>query len=214
MALCDRFDAARGERDRRVRFTITTLGRLTGQAPESASFASSTTSALENISTLTAHSDQIRYLRQAVLALAVRGRLVRQDPSDVYFQSLLHRIHAASDLHRLKTSGIGRLDRVECPTCHRDLDPSTFGLTIQSADSVAMHIEALKRDRDLIRRNIEATEAARVATQAELERVDIELREAERILSTVTSAAGRPSQWILNLSATFGHPSLRPGRLY
>jgi len=103
MALCDRFDAARGERDRRVRFTITTLGRLTGQASESASFASSTTSALENISTLTAHSDQIRYLRQAVLALAVRGRLVRQDPSDVYFQSLLHRIHAASDLHRLKT---------------------------------------------------------------------------------------------------------------
>src|SRR5208337_754140 len=33
-------------------------------------------------------------------------------------ESLEHRIHSASDVLRLKRDGIGRLDNIECPTCH------------------------------------------------------------------------------------------------
>lgn len=56
--------------------------------------------------------------------------------------SLEHRIHAASDLLRLKKTGVGRLDHLECPTCHRDFDLGLFGLTSQSEESIAAHIEA------------------------------------------------------------------------
>lgn len=44
-------------------------------------------------------------------------------------ESLDHRLLAATDLFRLKTTGVGRLDHLECPTCHRDLDATMFGLT-------------------------------------------------------------------------------------
>ena len=38
--------------------------------------------------------------------------------------SLKHRIQAAKDVLRLKQTGIGRFDVVECPTCHRRRPPS------------------------------------------------------------------------------------------
>jgi hypothetical protein len=104
--------------------------------------------------------------------------------------SIEHRLHAASDLLRLKTSGVGRLDHLECPTCHRDLDPALFGLTSQSADSVGAHIEALKSDRELILRNQQALSASVAASMAEIGQVDDELRAAERALVNVTSAVG------------------------
>ena len=104
--------------------------------------------------------------------------------------SLDHRIQAASDLLRLKTTGVGRLDHLECPTCHRDLSPEVFGLTSQSAEMVEAHIEALKSDRELIIRNQEALSASVKAAIASIAHVDSELRDAERALSTVTSAVG------------------------
>ena len=57
-------------------------------------------------------------------ALRIQGELAEE-----LVASFNHRIQAASDLLRLKSTGIGRLDRMECPSCHRDIDPETFGLT-------------------------------------------------------------------------------------
>jgi len=105
-------------------------------------------------------------------------------------ESLEHRIHAASDLLRLKTTGVGRLDHLECPTCHRDLNPEVFGLTSQSAESVGAHIEALKSDRELIRNNQEALSGNVKGAIATIAQVDSDLRDAERALKTVTSAVG------------------------
>ena len=104
--------------------------------------------------------------------------------------SLEHRIHAASDLLRLKSTGVGRLGHLECPTCHRDLDPETFGLSVQSAESVDAHIEALKSDRELMIKNRESISANIKTTTAVAAQIDMELRDAERALTTVTSAVG------------------------
>jgi hypothetical protein len=110
--------------------------------------------------------------------------------TSVLLASLEHRIQSASDLLRLKKSGVGRLDHVECPTCHRDLDPATFALTDQSELSISSHIEALRRDRDLMRKGVESIEDGLITTRAAMEDVDRELRDAERALVTVTSAIG------------------------
>jgi predicted nucleic acid-binding Zn-ribbon protein len=105
-------------------------------------------------------------------------------------ESLDHRLLAATDLLRLKRTGIGRLDHLECPTCHRDMDAGLFGLTSQSVESVGAHIEALKRDRELMRKNIESLSVSIKTTTASIEALDSELRDAERALMTVTSAVG------------------------
>ncbi len=116
-------------------------------------------------------------------------------------ESIQHRLHAAADLLRLKTTGVGRLDHLECPTCHRDLDPSLFGLTLQSAETVAAHIEALKSDHDLILKNQESLSANVRMSVAEISQVDSELREAEKALTTVNSAVGSSREQIVSIAA-------------
>lgn len=123
------------------------------------------------------------------------------DESATLLSSLEERIQAASDLLRLKTTGIGRIDHLECPTCHRDLNPATFALSSQSADSVERHIEALKRDRDLLKRNISAIEASLAQLAAELTSVNTELLEAERALMTVTSSIGTVREQLAQTAA-------------
>ena len=114
----------------------------------------------------------------------------QKEQTDGLIGTIQHRIHAATDVLRLKTIGVGRIERVECPTCHRDIDAEAFGLTEQSADTVRAHIEALRRDRLLMGRNQESLESSLVTLQAELSEVDSSLRHAERSLLTVTAAVG------------------------
>jgi type I restriction enzyme S subunit len=93
MALCDQLQAARaGERAVRDRLTTATLSRLTAPdqppeaAPQNARFA------LQALLTLTTHTAQIKTLRQTILNLAVRGKLVAQDAGDEPAAELLKRI--------------------------------------------------------------------------------------------------------------------------
>lgn len=104
--------------------------------------------------------------------------------------SVDHRIHAASDLLRLKKTGVGRLDHLECPTCHRDFDLSLFGLTSQSEESIAAHIEALRSDRELLLKNRESLSSSIKTAAANIGQIDDELRDAEKALATVNSAVG------------------------
>jgi hypothetical protein len=120
----------------------------------------------------------------------LRPERLQIDETKGLLESLKHRIGAADDLYRLKTEGVGRLDHMECPTCHRDIDPETFDLHDQAKESIAAHIEALKRDRIMVSKNLDALVEHRIATEAELNRVDVEFREAERSLMTVTQAVG------------------------
>jgi type I restriction enzyme S subunit len=82
MALCDRLEAARAEREAtRDRFTMASLARL--NAPDVDTFHSDARLALDALPALTARADQTKQLRQTILNLAVRGKLVQQDSNDI-----------------------------------------------------------------------------------------------------------------------------------
>ncbi len=115
--------------------------------------------------------------------------------------SLEHRLQASEDVLRLVTSGVGRLAEVECPTCHRHLVPDDFALAAQSAESIEAHIAALKRDLELMSRNGTSLERALIKTHAEAERVDADLRDAERALQIVNEAVGPAREQIAAVAA-------------
>ena len=83
MALCDRLEEARTAReDTRDRLTKASLARLSAPDADDVTFRSHTCIALDALPALTARADQIKHLRQTILNLAVRGKLVEQDPAD------------------------------------------------------------------------------------------------------------------------------------
>ena len=103
MALLDRLEAARTAREAtRDRLTAASLARLTapdadapgaepgkvgtgfssGSATNTDSFPANARFALATLPALTTRPDQIKPLRQTILNLAVRGKLVEQDPTD------------------------------------------------------------------------------------------------------------------------------------
>ena len=102
MALCDQLEAARQEREsRRDRLAAASLVRL--NAPDPATFQSDARFTLNALPALTTRPNQIKQLRQTILNLAVRGKLVPQDPNDEPASELLKRIaKERTDLVRRK----------------------------------------------------------------------------------------------------------------
>jgi len=81
MALCDRLEAARAGREAvRDRLAAASLARL--NAPDPETFQDDARFALEALPDLTTRPDQIKRLRQTILNLAVRGKLVPQDSKE------------------------------------------------------------------------------------------------------------------------------------
>ena len=92
MALCDRLETARKERETtRNRLAAASLARLNAPDPDPAVFQNHAAFALDNLASLTTRPDQIKALRQTILNLAVRGKLVPQDPADKPASELLKR---------------------------------------------------------------------------------------------------------------------------
>ena len=93
MVLCDRLVAARAEREAtRDRLATASLACLNAPDPDPATFREHASFALDNLTPLTTRRDQIKALRQTVLNLAVRGKLVPQDPNDEPASKLMKRI--------------------------------------------------------------------------------------------------------------------------
>lgn len=91
MALCDEMEAARTEREtKRVRLAAASLARFNTPDPET--FGDNARFALGALPALTARPDQIKQFRQTILNLAVRGKLVPQDPADEPAEELLKRV--------------------------------------------------------------------------------------------------------------------------
>ena len=83
MAICDRLEAVRAEREEaRNRFAAASLAQLRSPDPDPGAFKAQATFALDNLAPLATRPDQIPALRQTILDLAVRGKLVAQDPND------------------------------------------------------------------------------------------------------------------------------------
>ena len=78
----------------RDRLTTASLARLSSSDTDDATFRSYACFAVDALPALTARADQVKHLRQTILNLAVRGKLVEQDPSDEPASALLKRIAA------------------------------------------------------------------------------------------------------------------------
>jgi type I restriction enzyme, S subunit len=112
MALCDRLEAARAEREAtRDQLTTASLARL--NAPDPATFQDDARFALETFQVLTTRPDQIKQLRETILNLAVRGKLVPQDLRGEPASELLKRI--AAEKARLVKLGEIRRDQLLSP---------------------------------------------------------------------------------------------------
>jgi type I restriction enzyme S subunit len=91
MALCDRLEAAQTAREAtRDRLAAASLARL--NTPEPETFPADARFTLDALPALTTRPDQIKHLRQTILNLAVRGKLVPQDARDEPVSSFLKRI--------------------------------------------------------------------------------------------------------------------------
>ena len=84
MALCDQLEASRHQREQgRERVIAATLQRLNQPVQDPASFRNDARFALQVLPSLTTTTAQIKQLRQTILNLAVRGKLVEQKrPAD------------------------------------------------------------------------------------------------------------------------------------
>ena len=83
MALCDRLETSQKERETtRDRLATASLARLNTPDSDPAVFQNHAAFALNSLTPLTTHPDQIKALRQTILNFAVRGKLVEQDPED------------------------------------------------------------------------------------------------------------------------------------
>ncbi|WP_312367756.1 restriction endonuclease subunit S [Ensifer sp.] len=102
MVLCDQLEAARTEREaKRDRMAAASLAHLNNPAPET--FRDDARFALDAVPALTARPDQIKQLRQTILNLAVRGKLVPQDPTDEPVSVSLRKLAIARNI--LETEG-------------------------------------------------------------------------------------------------------------
>jgi type I restriction enzyme S subunit len=90
MALCDQLEAARHQREQgRERLVAATLHRLNQPAEDPTSFHQDANFSLQALPSLTTTPAQIKQLRQTILNLAVRGKLVEQDPEDEPVQGFI-----------------------------------------------------------------------------------------------------------------------------
>lgn len=107
MSLCDQLEAAKAEREEcRDSLVAASLQRLNQPAEEEETFREHAHFTFNNLQRITTRAVHIKQLRQTILNLAVRGRLVPQDPSDEPAAVLLKRIAAEKEI--LRKAGIVR----------------------------------------------------------------------------------------------------------
>lgn len=95
MTLLDRLETTRAKRETtRDHLTIASLTSLTAPDTTKRDFPAHARFALDNLDQLTSHPEQIKGLQQTILNLAVRGKLVEQDPADEPASELLKQISA------------------------------------------------------------------------------------------------------------------------
>ena len=113
MTLCDRLEEARKTREEtRDKLTAASLARLTAPDTTPEDFPVLARFALDTLPALTSRPDQIKFLRQSILNLAVRGKLVEQEPADEPAAELLKR--AMLEKQHIKTARqIGRNETPE-----------------------------------------------------------------------------------------------------
>ncbi len=124
-----------------------------------------------------------------------------------------HRIQSTKDVLRLKTQGIGRLGVVECPTCHRDVEPSSFELTAHSVVAVEEQIESLKKQRAALITSIVSAEAQLKRLDRAIDALDEELRTADRSLRSVNLLVGSARERVAKIAIDLATAQQKLGEL-
>ena len=98
MALCDRLEEARTAREvTRDRLSVASLSRLSTPNVDDGAFRTHVRFAVDALPALTARADQVTHLRQTILDLAVRGKLVEQDTAEEAVEISLRAIQSKRD---------------------------------------------------------------------------------------------------------------------
>ena len=109
MSLCDQLDAAKAEREKcRDSLAAASLQGLNQPAEEEETFREHARFTFSNLPRITTRATHIKQLRQTILNLAVRGKLVEQDPGDETAEELLKRI-ADGKAERKANTGDARI---------------------------------------------------------------------------------------------------------
>lgn len=124
MALCDQLQAERNKCESRLdRLVASSLNRISTTTAEEAKDA--TSFHLNYLPRLTTRTEHIKQLRQTILNLAARGRLVPQDPNDEPAAELLKRIQV--EKARLVKEGV---QKKEAALPALDLEQAPFSLPV------------------------------------------------------------------------------------
>jgi len=108
MILCDQLEAAKIEREqRRDRLVASSLQRLNQPADDDEAFREDARFIFNHLPRLTTRSAHIRQLRQTILNLAVRGKLVEQDPNDEPAKNIV------DNIARSNGKSIGRTGKIK-----------------------------------------------------------------------------------------------------
>jgi type I restriction enzyme S subunit len=100
MSLCDQLEAAKAELEQcRDSLAAACLQGLNQPAEEEETFREHARFTFANLPRITTRTSHIKQLRQTILRLAVRGKLLSQDPSDESAEEQLARIMEAKMLH-------------------------------------------------------------------------------------------------------------------
>ena len=112
MALCDQLEVAQAERERgRDRLAAASLNRLNHTSAEAPAFCEHARFHLHRLGRLVTRPGHVGQLRQTMLNLAVRGKLVAQDLNDEPASELLERVSAERS-RPLREGRIKRLPHV------------------------------------------------------------------------------------------------------
>ncbi|MHB1605422.1 MAG: restriction endonuclease subunit S [Leptospirales bacterium] len=163
MALCEELEAAKQRREQsRDRMVAATLHNLNnGSAspePGRPTFEESARFYFKHLPRLTTRLEHIKQLRQTILNLAVRGKLVEQDPNDEPAEELLKRIQAEKALNDNKAKELTLVTEDEMPfgvpggwKWVRIRQISTaHGQTIPKADFTYIDVTAIDKERGCI----------------------------------------------------------------
>ena len=139
MALCDQLEAAGAEREAaRDNFALSTLAGLNEPDPET--FPADARFALANLAPLTTRADQIKQLRQTIINLAVRGKLVAHDAADEPVTRLLAEF-AVAKLERKRQTGDARIKPAATPTPETLPIDLPIGWAVQSFENLFLFID-------------------------------------------------------------------------
>ena len=141
MALCERLEEARTSREKtRERLNKASLARLGAPDSDTATFHSNARFAIDSLAALTARADQIKHLHQTILDLAVRGKLIEQNPDDEPASKLLKRMASAKVALKRET-GNPRIKRTPDPQKKDYPVPLPATWQVQSFENLFLFID-------------------------------------------------------------------------